>query len=409
MNLTQNEPGSSALYPTYTRSEFTFERGEGAWLITTEGRRVLDCAAGIAVNVLGHGHPHLVNALKAQAEKLWQVSNLYRIPEQERLAQRLATLTFADKVFFTNSGAEAIEAAIKTARRHFHDIGKPERYRLITFEGAFHGRTLATIAAGGQTKYLQGFGPVAPGFDQVPFGDIDAVRAAIGPETAGFLIEPIQGEGGIRALTAADLRALRALADDNDLLLVLDEVQCGVGRTGKLFAYEWSGIAPDIMAIAKGLGGGFPVGACLARADVAEAMVPGTHGTTFGGNPLAMAVGNAVIDVVSAPTFLAEVVQKGLLFKQGLARLIDAYPDVFSDIRGVGLMLGLQCRVPTVEVLAACRKADLMAVSAGQNVLRLLPPLTISEAEISMAIDRIDMAARAIRATYAGANYRAAE
>ncbi len=389
---------ASPLYKTYARSELAFERGEGVWLTTVDGRQFLDCASGIAVNSLGHAHPHLVEALKAQAEKLWHVSNIYTIPEQERLGQRLIDATFADRVFFTNSGAEALEGAIKTARRYFHAKGEGERYRLITFEGAFHGRTLATISAGGQEKYLEGFGPRTPGFDQVPFGDIEAVKAAIGPETAGILVEPIQGEGGIRVLPTETLRALRALCDEQGLLLVLDEVQSGVGRTGKLFAHEWAGITPDIMAIAKGIGGGFPFGACLATEEAASAMVVGTHGTTFGGNPLAMAVGNAVLDVILEEGFLESVRQKGLLLKQKLAATIDAHPAIFEELRGTGLMIGLKCAVPNTEVLAEMRANGLLSVGAGENVLRIMPPLIISEAEIEDAVARIEKAAIAVEA-----------
>ncbi|MBA5779210.1 aspartate aminotransferase family protein [Stappia sp. F7233] len=389
---------TSPLYKTYARSELSFERGEGVWLVTVDGRRFLDCASGVAVNSLGHSHPHLVEALKAQAEKLWHVSNIYTIPEQEKLGRRLIEATFADRVFFTNSGAEALEAAIKTARRYFHDKGEGERYRLITFEGAFHGRTLATIAAGGQEKYLEGFGPKMPGFDQVPFGDLDAVKAAIGPETAGILVEPVQGEGGIRPLPTETLRALREICDRNGLLLVLDEVQSGVGRTGRFFAHEWAGITPDIMAIAKGIGGGFPFGACLATEEAAAGMVPGTHGSTYGGNPLAMAVGNAVLDVVLSEGFLESVQRKGLLLKQRLAAVVDQHPRVFEEIRGTGLMLGLRCRVPSAEVLAEMRANGLLSVAAGENVLRIMPPLIISEEEIGEAVARVEKAAAAVEA-----------
>lgn len=387
---------ASPLYQTYARSELAFERGDGVWLTTVDGRRFLDCAAGIAVNSLGHSHPHLVEALKGQAEKLWHVSNIYTIPEQEKLGRRLIEATFADRVFFTNSGAEALEGAIKTARKYFHAKGEGERYQLITFDGAFHGRTLATIAAGGQEKYLEGFGPRTPGFVQVPFGDLDAVKAAIGPETAGILVEPVQGEGGIRVLPTETLRALRQICDDNGLLLVLDEVQSGVGRTGKFFAHEWAGITPDIMAIAKGIGGGFPFGACLATEEASTGMVVGTHGTTYGGNPLAMAVGNAVLDVVLADGFLEEVQRKGLLLKQKLAALVDAHPTVFEEIRGKGLFLGLKCRAPNTEVLAEMRANGLLSVGAGENVLRIIPPLVISDEEIEEAVSRIDNAACAV-------------
>jgi acetylornithine/N-succinyldiaminopimelate aminotransferase len=379
----------SALYETFARAPLAFERGEGSWLIEASGARYLDFAGGIAVNSLGHGHPHLVAALKDQADKLWHVSNLYRVPGQERLAERLVAATFADKVFFTNSGAEALECAIKTARRYQFANGHPERFRIITFEGAFHGRTLATIAAGGQQKYLEGFGPKVEGFDQVPFADIDAAEKAITPETAAILIEPVQGEGGIRAVPTEKLRRLRDLCDRNGLLLVFDEVQCGIGRTGKLFAYEWSGIVPDVMAIAKGIGGGFPVGACLATDEAAKGMVSGVHGTTFGGNPLAMAVGNAVLDVVLEDGFLDEVRRKALVFKQGLAGIVDEFPDVFEEVRGIGLMLGLKCKMPNGTVNAALRNQNFLAVPAGENVIRLLPPLNVSDEEIRIALDAI--------------------
>ncbi len=383
----------SALYETFARAPLTFERGEGCWLIDPHGERYLDFAGGIAVNSLGHSHPHLVEALREQAGKLWHVSNLYEIPDQRRLAERLVANSFADKVFFTNSGAEALECAIKTARRYQYVSGSPERFRIITFEGAFHGRTLATIAAGGQAKYLEGFGPKVDGFDQVAFGDIDAAEKLIGPETAAILIEPIQGEGGIREVPAKDLERLRALCDAHGLLLIYDEVQCGVGRTGKLFAYERSGVAPDLMAIAKGIGGGFPMGACLATDAAAVGMTPGVHGTTFGGNPLAMAVGNAVLDVVLADGFLDDVAHKALLLKQGLAAVADEFPDVIAGTRGVGLMLGIVCRMPNTRLMAAMREEKMLSVTAGDNVVRLLPPLVVSDEEIRDAVDRIRRAA----------------
>ena len=393
----------SALFETFARAPLSFERGEGSWLIEASGARYLDFAGGIAVNSLGHGHPHLVAALKDQADKLWHTSNLYRIPDQEKLGERLVENTFADRVFFTNSGAEALEAAIKTARRWQYVNGRPERFRVITFEGAFHGRTLATIAAGGQAKYLEGFGPKVEGFDQVPFGDMVAVQKLIGPETAAILIEPIQGEGGIRVVPNEFLRRLRELCDKNDLLLIFDEVQCGIGRTGKLFAYEWTGMTPDIMAIAKGIGGGFPVGACLATEDAAKGMTAGTHGTTFGGNPLAMAVGNAVLDVVLEDGFLDEVTRKALLFKQGLAGIVDEFPTVFEEVRGAGLMLGLKCRMPNTAVNASLRANNMLAVPAGDNVVRLLPPLTTSDDEIRIALDAIRAGARSLTAAAQGA------
>ena len=337
---------ATPLYDTYARAPMRFERGEGVWLIAEDGTRYLDFAAGVAVNSLGHAHPHLVSALKEQAEKVWHLSNLYEVPGQEVLGRRLTEATFADKVFFTNSGAEALECAIKTARRYHFAKGQPEKFHIITFEGAFHGRTLATIAAGGQAKYLEGFGPKAPGFYQVPFNDMAALKAAITEETAAILIEPIQGEGGIRSVSKEFLQELRALCDEYGLLLIFDEVQCGVGRTGRLFAYEWAGITPDIMAVAKGIGGGFPLGACLATAEAAAGMVAGTHGSTYGGNPLAMAVGNAVLDVVLADGFLSHVRDVALVFRQGLASLADRFPDIIEEIRGDGLMLGIKAKVP---------------------------------------------------------------
>ncbi len=387
---------TSPLYDTYNRAPLRFERGEGAWLVTEDGRRYLDFAGGIAVNSLGHAHPHLVAALTDQAAKLWHVSNLYEIPGQARLGERLADATFADKIFFTNSGAEALECAIKTARRYHFVKGDPNRFRIVTFEGAFHGRTLATIAAGGQAKYLEGFGPKVEGFDQVKIGDDAALEAVISPATAAILIEPIQGEGGLRAIEPGFLQKLRALCDEHGMLLIYDEVQCGIGRTGRLFAHEWSGVTPDIMAIAKGIGGGFPMGACLSTAEAAVGMTAGTHGTTFGGNPLAMAVGNAVLDVVLGEGFLDEVSRKALLLKQGLASIIDEYPGVFEEVRGAGLMLGLKCRVPNTDVVAAMRAENMLAVPAGDNVVRLLPPLTLTDEDIRDGVERIGNAASSL-------------
>jgi acetylornithine/N-succinyldiaminopimelate aminotransferase len=379
----------SALYETFARAPLSFERGEGSWLIARDGKRYLDFAAGIAVNSLGHAHPHLVQALTEQAGKLWHVSNLYEIPGQRRLGERLVAASFADKVFFTNSGAEALECAIKTARRYHYVGGRPERFRTITFEGAFHGRTLATIAAGGQPKYLEGFGPKAEGFDQVGFDDVDAAEKLIGPETAAILIEPIQGEGGVRPLPSQSLRRLREICDREGLLLIFDEVQCGVGRTGRFLAHEWADVTPDLAAIAKGIGGGFPLGACLATDAAAAGMTAGVHGTTFGGNPLAMAVGNAVLDVVLADGFLDQVRRKSLLMKQGLAAIQDEFSDVVEEIRGEGLLLGIRCRVPNAALTEALRDQQLLAVPAGDNVVRLLPPLTVSDEEIREALNRI--------------------
>jgi acetylornithine/N-succinyldiaminopimelate aminotransferase len=387
---------ASHILPTYARVDLAFERGEGAWLIATNGDRYLDFASGIAVNALGHAHPRLVAALTEQASKLWHVSNLYRIPEAERLAERLCEVSFADNVFFTNSGAEALECAIKMARKYQSASGRAERFRLITFEGAFHGRTLATIAAGGQKKHLEGFGPPVDGFDQVPFGDLEAVKRAIGPQTAGILIEPIQGEGGVRVASPAFLRALRQLCDEQGLLLIFDEVQTGIGRTGSFFAYERTGVTPDIMAIAKGIGGGFPLGACLGSAEAAKGMTVGTHGSTYGGNPLATALGNAVLDVTLAPRFLDHVRRIGLLFKQRLAELKDRHPAVIAEVRGEGLLIGLRTIVPNAKLVDALRAEKMLAPAAGDNVVRLLPPLIAGEAEISEAMARIDRACMAI-------------
>jgi acetylornithine/N-succinyldiaminopimelate aminotransferase len=393
----------SPLFDTFARAPIAFERGEGCWLEATDGRRMLDFSAGIAVNSLGHAHPKLVAALTAQAQKLWHTSNLFGIPGQVRLAQTLVDNTFADKVFFANSGAEAMECAIKTARRYHFVSGHPERFRIVTFAGAFHGRTLTTLAAAGNPKYLEGFGPVAEGFDQVELGNIDAVTAAIGSETAAILIEPIQGEGGVRLVSGQFLRDLRALCDSHGLILIYDEVQTGVGRTGKLFAYEWSGVSPDIMAVAKGIGGGFPVGACLATAEAAKGMTPGTHGTTFGGNPLAMAVGEAVMEIVLEPGFLDHVRRMGLYFKQRLASVVDTHPDVVSEVRGEGLLLGIRSLKPVPEVVAALRDEGLLVAGAGENVVRLLPPLIVTETEIDAAIAMIDRALEKLETAKAGA------
>ena len=390
---------TSHLLPTYARVHLAFERGEGVWLTATNGDRYLDFTSGVAVNALGHAHPRLVAALTEQAAKLWHVSNLYEIPEAERVAARLCEASFADVVFFCNSGAEAMECSIKTARKYHSANGAPERYRIITFEGAFHGRTLATLAAGGQKKYLDGFGPVFDGFDQVPFGDLEATKRAIGPQTAAILIEPIMGEGGVRVVEPSFLRALRELCDQHGLLLVFDEVQTGMGRTGALFAYQRAGVAPDIMALAKALGGGFPVGACLATAEAAKGMTAGTHGSTFGGNPLAMSAANAVLDVMLEPGFLDRVKQIGLLFKQRLAEMKDRYPTVIGEVRGEGLLVGLRAVVPVGELVDALRAEKMIAVAAGDNVVRLLPPLIIEEPEIAEGIARLDRAcARIVRA-----------
>jgi acetylornithine/N-succinyldiaminopimelate aminotransferase len=383
---------SAAVMATYARQDLVFERGEGSWLYTLDGERYLDFASGIAVNVLGHAHPRLVAALTEQAEKLWHTSNLYRVAGQERLAERLVARTFADRVFFCNSGAEACEAAIKTARRYHYVLGRPERWRIITFAGAFHGRTLATIAAGGNEKYCEGFGPPVEGFDHVPFADLAAVEAAIGPETAGIMIEPIQGEGGIQVAPADFLFALRELCDRHGLLLILDEVQCGMGRTGKLFAHEWAGFTPDLMAIAKGIGGGFPLGALLATQDAARGMTAGSHGSTFGGNPLATAVGNAVLEAVLEDGFLEGVQQKALRLKQSLAAVADQHPELVEEVRGQGLLMGVKLKVPPGDVVKAALAERLLIAGASDNVVRLLPPLNVTEEEISDATDRLSRA-----------------
>ncbi len=372
--------------PTYARLDVAFERGEGAYLYDDKGERYLDFGAGVAVNSLGHAHPHLVKTITEQAGKLWHTSNVYRVAGQEKLAKRLTDATFADTVFFTNSGVEAIEASIKMARRYQYVNGHPERFRTITFEGAFHGRTLSGIAATGNAKYLEGFGPKVEGFDQVPFGDLKAVEKAIGPETAAILIEPIQGEGGLRPATPEFLRGLRRLCDEHGLLLILDEVQTGVARTGKFFAHELAGITPDIMAIAKGIGGGFPMGACLATERAASGMTAGTHGSTFGGNPLAMAVGNAVLDIVLAPGFMEHVVKVANFARQQLAGLVASHPQVFEDVRGEGLMMGLKLRVPNTEFVAALLRHKMLVIGAGDNVIRLLPPLIVTEDDVRAAL-----------------------
>ena len=383
---------TSHLLPTYARVNLAFERGEGAWLIATNGDRYLDFTSGVAVNALGHAHPRLVAALTEQAHKVWHVSNLYQIPEAERVAQRLCDASFADVVFFCNSGAEAMECAIKMARKYQSANDHPERYRIVTFEGAFHGRTLATLAAGGQKKYLDGFGPVFEGFDQVPLGDLAATKVAVTAETAAILIEPIMGEGGVRVVEPAFLRALRELCDERGLLLVFDEVQTGMGRTGELFAYQRTGIEPDIMALAKALGGGFPVGACLATSEAAKGMTAGTHGSTFGGNPLAMSVASAVLDIMLEPGFLDRVRQASLRFKQHLAEIKDRHPSVINEVRGEGLLIGVRALVPADELVDALRAEKMIAVSAGDNVVRLLPPLIISDEEIAEGVARLDRA-----------------
>jgi acetylornithine/N-succinyldiaminopimelate aminotransferase len=387
-----SEQGTSHLLPVFARVDLAFERGEGVWLTATNGERYLDFTSGVAVNALGHAHPRLVAAISEQVQKLIHVSNLYRIPEAERLAARLCKASFADFVFFCNSGAEAMEGAIKTARKYQAASGKPERFRIVTFEGAFHGRTLATLAAGGQKKYLEGFGPPVDGFDQVPFGELEAVRKAIGPETGAILIEPIMGEGGVRVVAPEFLKALRQICDQQGLLLVFDEVQTGMGRAGELFAYQRTGVTPDIMALAKALGGGFPMGAVLATAEAAKGMTAGTHGSTFGGNQLAMAAGNAVLDVMLADGFFDRVKRLSLVLKQKLAAIKDRYPTVISEVRGEGLLLGMRAVVPSGELVDELRAQKMLTVAAGDNVVRLLPPLIVTEEEIADAVQRIERA-----------------
>ena len=389
---------ASHLLPVFARVDLGFERGEGAWLVATNGERYLDFTSGVAVNALGHCHPHLVAALQEQATRLWHMSNLFKSPDGERLAARLCEASFADFVFFANSGAEAMECAIKMTRKHHAAKGHGERYRIVTFEGAFHGRTLATLAATGSAKYLEGFGPPMDGFDQVALGDLDAVRKAIGPQTAGILIEPLQGEGGVRAAPPSFYKALRQLCDDNGLVLIFDEVQTGMGRTGELFAYKRLGVAPDVMPLAKALGGGFPIGACLATADAAAGMTPGSHGSTFGGNPLAVAAANAVLDVMLKPGFFEHVQKMSLLLKQKLAAVIDRHPAVLAEVRGEGLLIGVKAVVPSADLVTALREQHLLTVGAGDNVVRLLPPLIVSEAEIEEAVQRLDRASAALSA-----------
>ncbi|MAY87490.1 MAG: acetylornithine transaminase [Pseudooceanicola sp.] len=387
-----------SVLPTYSRAPLSFVKGEGAWLVEADGRRFLDLGAGIAVNSLGHAHPTLVAALTEQAGALWHTSNLYNIPQQQALADKLVEHSFADTVFFTNSGTEACELAVKMARKYWYEKGQPERTDIITFEGSFHGRSAAGIAAAGSEKMTKGFGPLLPGIVHLPWGDEDALRAAITDKTAAILIEPVQGEGGIRPMEDSALKALRALCDETGTLLILDEVQCGVGRTGRLFAHEWAGITPDIMMVAKGIGGGFPIGAVLATENAASGMTAGTHGSTYGGNPLGCAVGCAVMDVVTAPGFLDDVGRKAGRLRQKLEGLVAAHPEVFESVRGSGLMLGLRCKAVNADVVKAGYGAGVLTVPAGDNVIRLLPPLTISDDEIDEAVTRLDQAASTVSA-----------
>jgi acetylornithine/N-succinyldiaminopimelate aminotransferase len=398
MSTSANTSATSHLLPVFARVDLGFERGEGCWLVATNGDRYLDFTSGVAVNALGHAHPHLVQALQEQATKLWHMSNLFKSPDGEVLARRLCEQSFADFVFFCNSGAEAMEGVIKLVRHYHFSKGHGERYRIITFEGAFHGRTLATLAATGSAKYLEGFGPPMDGFDQVPHGDLDAVKKAIGPHTAGILIEPVQGEGGVRSAPHAFYKALRQLCDEHGLLLAFDEVQTGMGRTGDLFAYRRLGVTPDVMSLAKALGGGFPIGAVLASAKAAEGMAPGSHGSTFGGNPLAIASANAVLDVMLKPGFFEHVQKMSLLLKQKLASVVDRFPSVLSEVRGEGLLVGVRAVVPSGDLVNALRAEKLLTVGAGDNVVRFLAPLIVNEAEIEHSVQCLERACTALSA-----------
>lgn len=402
--MTEKTATSAATVPSdhimgvYNRTPLAFERGEGARLFTTDGDVYLDCMAGIAVNALGHSNPKLVQAVKEQADKLWHVSNIFTIPGQEKLAKVLTDSTFADVVFFTNSGTEAIECAIKTARKHHWANGAPERIDIIGFDGSFHGRTLAAVNASGNASYLEGFGPRMPGFLQLPFDDMDALREAVGPTTAAIIVEPVQGEGGARSLSEASLKALRQLCDETGTLLIFDEIQCGLGRTGKLFAHEWAGVTPDIMAVAKALGGGFPVGACLATAEAAKGMTVGSHGSTYGGNPLAMAVGLAAMEELNSEALLAHVREVAGYFNQQLTGLKDRFPDVVLDIRGKGLLIGIKLGTPNREFMQHARDQHLLIAGGGDNCVRLLPPLTLTLEEAREAIEKLERACEAAQA-----------
>ena len=388
-----------AVLPTYSRAPLTFVKGEGSWLIEADGRRFLDMGAGIAVNVLGHANPALVAALTDQASALWHTSNLYHIPQQQTLAERLVEATFADTVFFTNSGTESCELAVKMVRKYWSDKGEPERHKIIAFTGSFHGRSSAGIAAAGSEKMTAGFGPLLPGFIHLAVGDHDALEAAMrAPDVAGVLMEPVQGEGGIIPIPDACLKGLRDLCDETGVLMMLDEVQCGMGRTGKLFAHEWAGVTPDIMMVAKGIGGGFPLGAVLATENAASGMTAGTHGSTYGGNPLGCAVGNAVMETVADDAFLAEVNRKAALLRQGLEALVATHPSVFETVRGAGLMIGLKCAVPNMDVVNAAYAAELIVIPGGDNVVRLLPALNLTDADISEALTRLEATATALSA-----------
>jgi acetylornithine/N-succinyldiaminopimelate aminotransferase len=384
-----------SVLPSYARAPISFERGQGPYLYTADGKRYLDFTAGVAVVSLGHANPRLIKALTEQANKLWHCSNLFEVEGQKRVAQMVIDHCFADTVFFCNSGAEACEAAIKMARKYQAAAGHPEKYRLIACTGSFHGRTLATLAAAGNEKYLAGFGPPLEGFDHVSFGNLNEMRAKVNAETAGVIVEPVQGEGGLATPPSRYLRGLRELCDEFGLMLVYDEVQSGMGRTGKLFAHQWeSGAEPDILATAKGLGGGFPVGACLATEKAAVGMTAGTHGSTFGGNPLAMAVAAEVLSVLTEPGFLERVDAMGKALRSRLDRLVTDHADIFEATRGAGLLLGLKCHVPNLDMVAKLRDAGLLAAAAGENVVRLIPPLTIEEPQIDEAYRIADSVAR---------------
>lgn len=387
-----------SVLPTYSRAPMAFVRGQGSWLETEDGRRFLDLGAGIAVNCLGHANPDLVEALTEQAGQLWHTSNLYQIPQQQALADKLVAASFADTVFFTNSGTESCELAVKMARKYWYEKGQPDRTEIIAFTGSFHGRSSAGIAAAGSEKMTKGFGPLLPGFVHLDWADHDALRAAITDTTAAILIEPVQGEGGIVPLPDACLKGLRDLCDETGTLLIFDEVQCGVGRTGRLFAHEWAGATPDIMMVAKGIGGGFPLGCVLATEDAASGMTLGTHGSTYGGNPLGCAVGNKVMDIVADPAFLAEVNRKASLLRQKLEGLVASHPAVFESVRGAGLMLGLKCVVPNGDVVQAGYAQEVITVPAADNVIRLLPPLNITDDDIAAGVARLDAAASAVAA-----------
>ncbi|MEE9387879.1 MAG: aspartate aminotransferase family protein [Paracoccaceae bacterium] len=384
------------ILPTYNRAPLSFTHGDGSWLVERDGRRFLDLAAGIGVSALGHAHPALVAAITDQAGKLWHLSNLYEIPQQRALAEKLVDETFADTVFFTNSGTEACELAVKMARKYWHVAGQPDRHEIIAFHGAFHGRSAAAIAAAGSDKMTAGFAPLLSGFTQLPYGDIDALADAASDTTAAIIIEPVLGEGGIIPLPDQALKDIRSICDAHNILLILDEVQCGMGRTGRLFAHEWAGITPDIMMVAKGLGGGFPIGAVLASENAAQGMTAGTHGSTYGGNPLGCTVGLAVMNIVAAPEFLADVSRKSGLFRQKLEGLVAAHPDIFEQVRGTGLMLGLKCKIPNLDLLSAAYGEHILVVPAADNVIRLLPPLNISDDDIATAINRLDAAATSL-------------